>query len=671
MGYFRSDGTHLIREFDGEKLWIEPWGKNALRVRATYLNTMPDENWALLPSKDKSHADIAINESSASIQNGSIKAVIHQGGDIHFYDGGGSRLLREQWRSRANWKNGAVPYEKVSALEIPGRVFQPILEGDWRLTVRFEPNEGEKIFGMGQYQDGCLDKMGCRLELAQRNSQASVPFMLSNKGYGFLWNNPAVGYTTFARNVTEWYAQCTQVMDYWITAGDTPDEIVTQYAAVTGTVPMMPEFGLGFWQCKLRYRTQEELLNVAREHKRRGLPMDVIVCDYFHWPLQGDWRFDSKDFPDPKAMVRELNEMGIELMVSVWPYVDNRSENYKEMLEKGYLVRVDRGMRYSMDYCGNTIPYDVTQDAARKHVFNIIKKNYLDAGIKIFWLDEAEPECKAYDFDLYRLSSGPVTKTGNIFPALYARGFYDGLKSSGIEAPVNLLRCAWAGSQRYGALVWSGDISTTFLTLREQLAAGLSMAIAGIPWWTTDIGGFHGGNQDDPDYRELLIRWFQFGAFCPVFRLHGYREHGQPSSDPTKAQTGGPNEVWSYGEEAYNILSEHLYLRERMRPYIRQLMLSAHEKGTPIIRPLFFDFPNDSVAWQVEDQFMFGPDVLVAPVLELHMRERKVYLPGGSTWRDAYGGTVYEGGTWVTAEAPLEHLPVFLRDGADMKIAKE
>ena len=267
----------------------------------------------------------------------------------------------------------------------------------------------------------------------------------------------------------------------------------------------MPDYAMGFWQCKLRYQTQEELLNVAREYKRRGLPISVIVVDFFHWTMQGEWKFDPEYWPDPDAMIKELKDMGIELMVSIWPTVDHRSENYEEMVEMGYLIRTERGHRIAMDFHGNTAHFDATNPAAREYVWDKIKKNYYDKGIKIFWLDEAEPEYTYYDFDLYRYHLGPNVQIGNIYPLMYARTFFDGMKSAGQENIINLLRCAWAGSQRYGALVWSGDIHSSFESMRNQLAAGLNMGIAGIPWWTTDIGGFHGGYPDDPEFRELHV----------------------------------------------------------------------------------------------------------------------------------------------------------------------
>ncbi|AEE97364.1 glycoside hydrolase family 31 protein [Mahella australiensis] len=666
-GNFVEDGNRLIYHYDSEQLWIEAWGENGLRVRSTCRRTMEDENWALLPAEN-SMADICTDGDKASIKNGKIRADIMADGSIRFYNQEGRLLLEEYNRNRMDISKFSSP------LNIKARDFKPnIKSDDYKLIVRFESDPEEKVFGMGQYQQPYLNVKNCVLELAHRNSQASVPFAISSLGHGFLWNNPAIGRVSFGKNLTEWVAESTKQMDYWITAGDTPAEIEEAYAKVTGTVPMMPDYGMGFWQCKLRYQTQDELLNIAREYKRRGLPIDVIVIDFFHWPLQGDWKFDPEYWPDPDAMVKELKDMGIELMVSIWPTVDKRSENYEEMLNKGYLVRTDRGIRTTMEFMFNTVFFDPTNPGARDFVWNVAKRNYYDKGIKIFWLDEAEPEYSVYDYDNYRYYMGPVMQVGNIYPVMYAKTFFDGMMAAGQQNVVNLLRCAWAGSQRYGALVWSGDIHSSFRALRDQLRAGLNMGLAGIPWWTTDIGGFHGGNPDDPAFRECIIRWFQFGAFCPVFRLHGDREpHGQPigPAGGGALPSGAANEVWSYGQEAYEIFRKYMFVRERLRPYIKEQMRAAHEKGTPVIRPLFYDFPDDSACWDVDDQYMFGPDILVSPILYEGQRSRKVYLPEGADWRDAATGTVYEGGQCIECDAPLHVIPLFLRGNVELPIYK-
>ena len=642
----RKENNRLIFHYDAEEMWIEPWGADAVRVRATKNCEMPDENWALLKPED-SACSITVSEDGADLVNGKLKVHVTGRGKITMYNQDGKLLLEEYWRNRRD-----VTDPKCSAIEVEAREFRPNIGGNYHLTARFESlDRNEKIYGMGQYQQPYLNLKGADLEMAHRNSQASVPFAVSSLGYGILWNNPGIGRAVFGSNIMSFENYAAKAMDYWFVAGDTPAEIVRAYGKAAGTVPMMPEYGLGFWQCKLRYQTQEELLEVAREYKRRGLPIDVIVIDPVYWP-------------DPEAMIRELKEMGIELMVSIWPTVDRDSENYEEMLEKGYLIRTERGFRTGLDFMGATIHYDATNPEARKYLWNKAKKNYYDKGIKVFWLDEAEPEYTAYDFDNYRYYRGTDLEIGNIYPVEYAKTFYEGMEEEGQENIVNLLRCAWAGSQKYGALVWSGDIASSFSSMRNQLAAGLNMGMAGIPWWTTDIGGFHGGDPDDPAFRELFVRWFQWGTFCPVMRLHGDREPRQPQFGTTGGAaccSGAANEVWSYGEEVYKICEKYMRMREEMREYTRELMRETHETGAPVMRTLFYEFPEDKTCWEVEDEYMYGGRYLVAPVLEAGVKSRRVYLPAGCSWQLQETGEVYAGGKWADIPVTLETMPVFIR----------
>lgn len=683
-----QENSRLILAEGKSEVWIEPWGENSLRVRMTGKPKMDENDWALTERPKETNAQISFETidttdpwyrsaeyaryhqtgTQASLVNGKITAKVSHEGWISFYNQKGELLTEEYWRTRDRINRYCVP------LRISGRELKPI-QGteEFELTARFEAFDDEKIFGMGQYQEKHLNKKGAVLELAHRNSQASVPFMVSSRGYGFLWNNPAIGTAVFGTNKTEWHAKSTKKLDYFITAGDTPAEIEKQYSDVTGRTPMMPEFGLGYWQCKLRYRTQDELLKVAREHKRRGLPMDAIVIDFFHWTMQGDFRFEPRDWPDPEAMVKELKELGIETVVSVWPTIDERSGNFAPMSEKGYLVTADRGNQDHMTWMGNTVFYDATHPGAQKFVWEKCRENYYKKGIRCFWLDEAEPEYGPYDFDNYRYYAGPALQCSNIYPVGYAKGFYDGLKAEGEKEILSLVRCAWAGSQKYAVLTWSGDIYSSFRSMREQLQAGLNMGMAGIPWWTSDIGGFLGGDISDPSFQELLVRWFEWGAFCPVFRMHGERspwyEREQEFIDGVRQLTSGQdNEVWSFGEENYKILSKYLFIRERLRPYIRECMRAASETGAPVMRPLFFDFPEDPVCWETEDCYMFGPDLLVAPVMEEGARTRSLYLPAGTSWKDAYTGKTYEGGQTVQVEAPLDVIPVMMREGCSYEI---
>ncbi|KAK2779619.1 putative glycosyl hydrolase [Colletotrichum kahawae] len=282
------------------------------------------------------------------------------------------------------------------------------------------------------------------------------------------------------------------------------------------------------------------------------------------------------------------------------------------------------------------------------------------------WLDQAEPEYSVYDFDNYRYFLGPNLQVGNIYPRDYARTFFDGMRESGQENPVNLLRCAWAGSQKYGALVWSGDIASSWSSFRNQLAAGLNMGIAGLPWWTTDIGGFHGGIPGDESFRELFVRWFQWGAFCPVMRLHGDRE---PKNGGLSSSSGAPNEIWSYGPVVYEICRKYLLIREQLRGYTRRLMAEAHKKGSPVIRPLFYEFPDDPQCWKLgATQYMYGDAYLCCPVVEKGMRKMDVYLPTlehGEQWAffsyTESEGRTWEGGSIIEVDCPLDWMPVFVR----------
>jgi alpha-D-xyloside xylohydrolase len=289
-----SKDGRIVYTYDSEQVWLEAWGRDAVRVRATKTSAMPIENWALLePSDIKAETDVS--DASATLINGKIKATITKRGKITIWNSSGKLLLEEYTRHRRDLTD-----PKCSALEVEAREFKPNIGGDYRLMARFESlDPKEKIYGMGQYQQPFLDVKGTQLELAHRNSQASVPFAVSSRGYGLLWNNPSIGNAIFGKNIMSFEALSTKALDYWVIAGDTPAHIVEAYADATGKVPMMPEYGLGFWQCKLRYQTQDELLEVAREYKRRQLPIDLIVVDFFHWPAQGDWKFDKTYWPDP------------------------------------------------------------------------------------------------------------------------------------------------------------------------------------------------------------------------------------------------------------------------------------------------------------------------------------------------------------------------------------
>ena len=669
---FINDHGALVCRRQGETLRIEPWGKDALRVRATMYPDFCGQDWALTEPVEACQAEIAFGEDEwregdgrigrrpcATITNGRISAKVNHAGVLSVFRDG-VRILHEQHR----YYDGLATRESHCQKKL-AREWIPYVGGDYKLTVRFEPNDGEKLFGMGTYQQPYMDLKGCLLDLSQKNSQTTVPFAVSSLGYGFLWNNPAVGQVTFGKNMTEWVAQACKDMDYWVTVADTPKELLYNYTAVTGRAPMMPEDAMGFWQCKLRYRTQDEVLTVARKYREMGIQLDTIVIDFFHWTVQGDWKFDKTYWPDPKAMVDELHAMGIKVMVSVWPSVDRRSENFNEMAERGLLMRTERGAMQTYDFQGDCVQIDPFNPETREYVWQKCKEHYADLGIDYFWLDNSEPDLTKYDFDNFRYWAGPALEVSNLYPQWYSRAYFEPMTALG-KPVVNLLRSGWAGSQKYGNVLWSGDVPSSWESLRDQVQIGLNMGLAGIPWWNTDIGGFMEGNVFDPDFKELLIRWYEWAVFEPVMRLHGDREPFTiPQLDDRDwgggyLHTGQDNEMWSYGEEVQAIMVKHYELRKSLLPYLKQIFAEAHENGSPLLRTMFYEFPEDPRCWELDDQYMFGPDYLVAPVLASGQRSREVYLPAGR-WQDIRSGEVLSGGRTVTADAPLDSIPVFKR----------
>jgi alpha-D-xyloside xylohydrolase len=660
MGMFGQDGAAVEWRGGQETVRIEPWGPDSLRVRGTVWQAVRDDlPGALLPAPPAVGSRAEITPEGARIVNGRLAAEITAQGRVRFV----------RTSDRAELLAELVPH--VFSDPSPRR-YAPTGRGGelHRTEVKFAARDGERFYGLGQHQHGKLDQKGAVVELAQRNTEVSIPFLLSSLGYGFLWNHPGIGRVELGTTATRWVSEASRQWDYWITAADEPAGILRRYTDVTGTAPMLPDWASGFWQCKLRYRTQDELLGVAREYKRRGLPLSVIVVDYFHWTRQGEWRFDPAEWPDPAEMVAELDRLGVKLMVSIWPTVNPASENYAELAGRGLLVASERGIGVHLPFWDKgsadrvmVTYYDSTNPKAREYIWSRVREGYYKHGVRGWWLDACEPELRPDHPDNLRYHLGPGLEVGNIYPLLHAKAFHDGMASEGADETVLLCRSAWAGSQRYGAAVWSGDIGSTFEDLRRQIPAGLNIGLSGIPWWTTDIGGFKGGDIGSSSFRELVVRWFQFGVFSPLCRLHGVR---RPLTRSGAEETGAPNELWSFGAEAYEILRRWLGLREHLRPYVMRSMRTAHTEGLPPMRPLFLNFPGDPTSWEIADQFLLGDDLLVAPVVTEGAAEREVYLPGGADWRDAWTGARLTGGRWLTAPAPLEIIPVYVRDGGSL-----
>lgn len=652
MSVIKSEGNKIIFQKRNEIVRIEPYGTDCIRVRSSRNSILSDEQWTLLPAGEEHAVVTEGGEGSYVLQNGLLRVKISKtwsGYQMTFF-----KKDKEILKTREEGDNGRC-YRHT--------------EGDhYTVKALFEAKDHEHIYGLGQEQCSYFDKKGCSSELVHYNTKSAMPVIYSSLGYGFLWNNPATGRCEFTKNHTLWQADSAYQIDYLVFTGDTPAAVMQKYCMLTGFSPAMPEWAAGFWQCKLRYESQEDLLEVAREYRKRNIPVDAVVIDYFHWTEQGNWDFEPSLWPDPAGMCRELEQMNIHPVVSVWPTINPNSKNYQTMDEQNMLVRTENGQYGIFDFYGLQTFVDMTSPEARKYIWEQMKKTYYSYGIKTFWLDEAEPEIHPQNFENLRFHIGNGAQTALLYPYYYAKAFYDGLKSEGEEEIVSLTRACYPGSQKFGAIVWNGDIPSTFEALYQSIISGLSMAVCGIPWWNSDIGGFHQGDIESDYFRELIVRWFQFGVFCPVMRLHGARKKPAdyvPRHPGVKEVSGGDNEIWSFGEQNYPILKELILLRERLKPYILKQAKEASQNGTPVMRPMFFDFYQNELCYELEDQYMFGPDLLFAPIYKQGQTERQVYLPEGK-WIRTADQKEYTGGQFISCKAELSEFIAFAKAGADV-----
>lgn len=644
----------LIFERRDELTVIEAYGPNCIRCRSTKNSRISEENWTLLPAKEGAEVVVTGDERKATLTNGLMSVTVDVGtpwfGGIITYYRKDQAILRTKYEGDYTCRNLHT-------------------EGDhYQVKVIFEANPGEHLYGLGQEQEDLFDRQGATCNLQHYNTKSAVPVLYSSLRYGFFWNNPAPGRCETTKNHIMWVADSAYQADFLVYAGETPAEVMKIYCDLTGYAPHFPEWAAGFWQSRLRYECQEDVLEVAREYKRRGIPLAAIVIDYFHWTEQGEWKFDPKYWPDPAAMCRELREMGIRPIVSVWPTINPASENYGKMNDSNLLVRTENGQYGTFDFYGQQTFIDVTHPGCRNFVWDKVKEHYYDLGIRDFWLDEAEPEVHPQQYGNLKFYAGNGAQTAMLYPYYYSKLFYDGLKKAGEEDVILLTRAAYPGTQKFGSLVWNGDIASTFLNLRMSVKTGLSMAMSGIPWWNSDIGGFHSGDTTSPYFRELIVRWAQFGVFSPVMRLHGVRLRTPDQTDRfpgIKERSGGANEIWSFGEENTPILEKLIRLRDRLKPYICKHMEIASKEGKPIMRPMFFDYDTDEVCYTLEDQYMFGEDILFAPITEQGQVSRQVYLPEGR-WQNVNNKQIVEGRQWLTCEAPIDTFIAFVKDGSEV-----
>lgn len=647
MGEITVNKNELLFSRKGELLRITPCGENAIRVQAFPGCRVINENYNLMPQ----NADAVIDNHGtwATVTCGRLKVDVCTSGRLIFY-----------------YDDKTILEEKPELTFDGGfRFYNNLGSGLWSGRITFKSNENEHFFGLGHSWDNDFDLKNSSFDIRNVNAKCTIPYVYSSLGYGFLWNVPSTGQCELSKNRTRWSSDCMEAIDFAVIGG-TPEKVTSTLADLTGHSPEIPDWATGFWQCRLRYETQEELLSVARRYRDMGIPLSVIIADYFHWTEQGEYKFDPKYWPDVKAMTDELHSMGTKLVVSVWPTINENSENYRYMSDSNMLMRTVYGSDKVFEFYGWQAEIDVTNPATREYVFSKIKENYLDNGVDALWFDEAEPEIHPEQFDNLLWYKGRADKVALLYPYYYSKMAYDGLKSMGRDDIITLTRCAYFGSQKFGSLVWSGDIPSTFESLAHQVKAGLNISMCGIPWWNTDIGGFYGADIESDDFKELIVRWFQFGLFSPVMRLHGSRiRHFEPTPG-LKEPSGDPNEIWSFGERNFEILKKLILIREKLRPYIKEQMSVASKKGYPIMRPMFFHHPQDEICYTLDSQYYFGDDIIFAPIVNKGQTEKQVYIPAGE-WILTKDGKTYNKG-WHTVTAQIDEFIAFVR--ADSEVLK-
>ncbi len=618
---------------------LQVWSESAIRVTCTTASELPSGKSFSVISKPQFVA-WTMKESSGSVllETDTLRVrVDKKTGLISFLDRTGRIIFQE-------------------AGETPGSVPNTVTEAD-NNSVRdeFVLQPDEQIYGLGQHQNGLMSYRGSAIELLQKNTEVGIPVLISSRGYGVLWDNPAVTDVNVGipgkESVVSWSSETGKAVDYYFLYGPTTDQVIRGYRKLTGDAPLMGRWFWGFWQSKERYSTQKEMLDVAAKYRSLDVPIDGMIQDWQYWK-SGGWgshEFDSSRYPDPVNMVNMLHNQKFHVLISVWARFDLGLKNTEE-LEKAAAL-------YPQTY-PNVYPkgegkwYDAFNPVGRQLYWRQIKEKLFIDGFDGWWLDASEPELggKWGEFRSVPTAVGPGATVFNAFPLMTTTAVYQGQRSVTDQKRVAILtRSAYAGQQRNAAVTWSGDIHGSWDVFKKQIPAGLNFSVSGIPYWNTDIGGFFGGSPKDPKYQELFARWLEYGAFCPMFRIHG---------------TGEGKEFWQWDEGTQDIWKKYVSLRYRLLPYIYSVSWQVTHSGGTMMRPLVMDFANDPKSLTISDQYLFGPAILVNPVTEAAATSRSIYLPGRKGWYDFWTGKQEESSKQVTASAPVDTLPIYIREGS-------
>ena len=569
-------------------------------------------------------------------------------------------LTTTQLKIVVNRKDGAITYrdsEDKQLVQEATRKLTPVnVNGEDTYHAESFVNiygSREALYGLGQHQAGVWNYRGESVDISQDNSNISVPFLVSSNGYGIYWNNNSRSrFNNRFANYLYISSEVADVIDYYFLYGPELDKVIAAYRELTGPAPLFGKWAYGFWQCKNRYKSQDEILGVARKYRELHIPADDIVQDWFWWNRKGEFVF-NKNYPDPKGMVDELHRLNFHLMISIWPFFEPGSANYDFMDKQGWFIDKFKFAKPPYHTDGMAV-YDATNPEARKFYWDQVNKGLFSIGLDAWWMDTTEPETEGQEENIqlgHKLAMGSGDRYVNLYPLLDTGAVHDGQRAASDQKRVFILsRSAFAGAQRNAVTAWSGDINSDWFSFRRQIPAGLNFALSGIPYWTTDIGGFVFGSPTDPAFRELFIRWFQYATFNPILRVHGTRKPDE-------------NELWSYGPDAQKTLVSFDRLRYRLLPYTYSLAWKTTGDSYTPMRPLVMDFRTDVRAENTWDEFMYGPAFLVNPVTEAGATRRQVYLPEAK-WVDFWTGKSVQGAQEITAEAPIDRMPIYIRAGS-------
>jgi alpha-D-xyloside xylohydrolase len=638
----KQDAAGLVMCNGEETLRISVCGPGVLHIVAgpgSPTAASPHAPW-VISACTPAHFDFAQTDKEATLRTTQLQVSIQLNtGQLTFRDAAGDMLLFESDRRTRAYIADTVNGEKL-----------------YHVSDRFQPGAQEGFYGLGQHQSGDFNYRGSVVELAQANTDVAVPLLISSNGYGILWNTASRSWfdNRFPSEL-KLSSEAADAIDYYFLYGPEIDQVIHQYRELTGHAPLFGKWAYGFVQSKDRYRSAKDLLDVAAEYRTQHVPLDFIVQDWFWWKMRGDPEYSGeylKPYPDVTEALKKLHDEHLHAMISVWAVTDDSSNTFKELKNKGLVIP-------------GTTDYDPTNAKSRDAYWNLLIGKVFAQGWDGFWLDSSEPECcNGYsDATLAdrQLAIGNGARYTNIFPLMHTGNIYDHWRATTDRKRVFILtRSAFAGQQRYGTTIWSGDVTGTFSTFRKQIPAGLNFELSGIPYWTTDIAGYgwpYERDTRDPDYQELYTRWFEFGVFCPIFRTHGHR-------------TNDTNEIFSYGPQVPTLIA-YDKLRYRLLPYVYSLAWKVTSEDYTPMRPLVMDWRTNGKVLDIGDEFLFGPSILVNPVTEQGETSRSVYLPPAAGWYDFWTGSKLDGNQRLIAQAPLDRIPLYVKAGSILPLGPE